>query len=101
VRKLLLTEDFALMQKILRYARQALAGYSDEELAVLVADKRLGDYKSALAQRNIRAMDSPGTYGWIIHQSLKNLRSMGRLPSYEELFARSSVTDVVSLAPVS
>lgn len=101
VRKLLLTEDFALMQKILRYAREALAGYSDQELAVLVADKRLTDYKAALSQRNIRAMDGPGTYGWIIRQSLKNLSSMGRMPSYEELFARSSAPDVVAMAPMS
>ncbi|MDQ8698127.1 glutamate synthase-related protein [Hyphomicrobium sp. LHD-15] len=96
VRKLLLTEDFTLMQKILRYARQALSHYSDADLAVLVADKRLTDYKSALSLRNIRSMDSPGTYGWIIRQSAKNRASIGRMPSYEELFARSAVTDVVA-----
>ena len=97
-RKLIMTEDFAVMQKILRYARQALSTLSTEDLAVLVADKRLRDYKAALAQRNIRAMDSPGTYGWIIRRSQTNRDSIGRMPGYEELFARSAVADVIALA---
>ncbi len=95
-RKLVLTEDYAVMQKILRYARQALATYSDADLAVLVADKRLSDYKAALSLRNIRAMDSPGTYGWIIRQTRKNREAIGHMPGYEELFARTSVSDVVA-----
>ncbi|HEY0291082.1 MAG TPA: glutamate synthase large subunit, partial [Hansschlegelia sp.] len=98
VRKLLLTEDFALMQKLLRHAREALGSYGDEELAALVADKRLSDYKAALAQRNVLSMDSPGVYGWILRQSAKNRAALGRLPSYEELFARASLREVAAFA---
>lgn len=96
VRNLLLTEDFLLMQKLQRYAREAIDGYSDQELAALIADKRLRDYKSALSLRNILSMDSPGTYGWIIHQSLKNSTQLGALPSLEALFAKASMQELVA-----
>lgn len=94
VRNLLLTEDFALMQRLLKYAREALAGYSDEQLAVMIAAKRLDDYRQALARRNILSMDSPGTYGWIIQQNAKNLEKIGRLPGFEELFAAHALPDL-------
>ena len=45
--------------------------YSDADLLVLISDKRLRDYKSALDQRNVLS-DSPGTYGWIIHLDRRN-----------------------------
>lgn len=96
VRNLLLTEDFALMSKLLRYAREALQGHNDEALAVMIADKRLRDYKEALTLRNILSMDSPGTYGWIIHQTRKNIEKIGHLPSFEELFARSSLAELAT-----
>lgn len=96
VRNLVLTEDFFLIQKLQRYAREAIDGFSDEDLAVLIANKRITDYKDALSQRNVLSMDSLGTYGWILFQSAKNVERIGRLPSFEELFAAQSVPDVVA-----
>ena len=96
VRNLVLTEDFFLIQKLQRFAREAIDGFSDENLAVFIADKRITDYKDALAQRNVWSMDSPGTYGWILYQNAKNVDMIGRLPSFEELFAAQSVPDVVA-----
>ncbi len=98
VRKLILTEDFGLMSKLLGYAREALQGYDEQELAVLVGDKRLRDYKTALSRRNVLSMDSPGTYGWILHQDRKNVAKLGELPSFEELFAQSAVKDMSMMA---
>lgn len=98
VRKLLLTEDFSLMQKLLRYAREAIDTYSDADLAVLISDKRLRDYKAALDQRNVLSMDSPGTYGWIIHLDRRNRDLIGRMPSFEEIFARLAMPDVSAAA---
>lgn len=98
VRNLILGEDHALMQKLLRHAREAVQGYSDEQLAVLIAAKRLDDYKEALKQRNTLSMDSPGTYGWILHQHAKNLERLGHLPSFEELFARRTLPDLAASA---
>ncbi|OJU06965.1 MAG: hypothetical protein BGN83_21465 [Rhizobium sp. 63-7] len=98
VRNLLLTEDFALMQKIARYAREAVADHDEEALAVMIAAKRLDDYRQALAGRNTLSMDSPGTYGWIIHQTNRNIERIGRLPSFEELFAKRALA---GLAPAA
>ena len=96
VRNLVLTEDFYLVQKLQRYAREAVDDFTDENLAVFIANKRITDYKSALSQRNVLSMDSPGTYGWILYQDAKNVDRIGRLPSFEELFAAQSVPDVVA-----
>ncbi|KKW68943.1 GltA [Lampropedia cohaerens] len=96
VRNLVMTEDFALMSKLQRHARAAIEQYSDEELAALIAAKRLADYKSALAQRNIRSIDAPATYGWILDQDRTNLATLGRLPDFEELFARAALPDLAA-----
>lgn len=95
-RNLLLTEDFSLLKKLQAYARDAVSEYDDEQLAVLIADKRLRDYKSALAARNVLSMDSPGTYGWILYQNAKNHEKVGHLPSFEELFARNGIGDLMA-----
>ena len=96
VRNLVLTEDFFLIQKLQKYAREAVDSFTDENLAVFIANKRITDYKTALAQRNVLSMDSPGTYGWILHQDTRNVERIGRLPSFEELFAAQSVPDVAA-----
>jgi glutamate synthase (NADPH/NADH) large chain len=101
VRNLLLTEDFALMSKLMRHSRDAVDGYTDEQLAVLIAAKRLADYKEALSRRNILSMDSPGTYGWIIHRHARNIERIGRLPSFEELFAKRAFADLNATARTS
>ncbi|CPZ24085.1 citrate synthase [Mycobacteroides abscessus subsp. abscessus] len=44
-------------------------------------------------------MDSPGTYGWILHQSAKNIDKIGRLPSFEELFAHRALPAVALSGP--
>ncbi|MCP9273991.1 glutamate synthase-related protein [Mycolicibacterium arenosum] len=96
VRNLVLTEDFFLIQKLQKYAREAVDSFTDENLAVFIANKRITDYKTALAHRNVLSMDSPGTYGWILDQDTRNVERIGRLPSFEELFAAQSVPDVAA-----
>ncbi|MEM1370894.1 MAG: glutamate synthase-related protein, partial [Pseudomonadota bacterium] len=100
VRKLLLTEDFALMSAIKKYAATSLGAYDDEQLAALVADKRLRDYKSALSRRDARSLDGFGTDGWILWQSKRNRDVLGAIPSDEELFARASAADIAKFATV-
>lgn len=97
VRNLVLTEDFFLVQKLRKVAREAIEDHEDGDLAVLIADKRLTDYKQALSRRNVRSIDIPGTYGWILFQTAKNLHRIGRMPSFEELFAHRA-TPVVALS---
>lgn len=94
VRNLIMTEDFALMSRLQRHARAAIEHYGDAQLAALIAAKRLADYKAALAQRNIRAIDAPATYGWILDQDRHNVAALGRLPDFESLFARAALPDL-------
>ena len=96
VRNLLMTEDFSLISKLQRHARSAIEGYSDDELASLIANKRMTDYKAALTQRNIRSMDSLATYGWIIYQDASNREVLGKLPDFEELFARAALPEIAA-----
>ncbi|MEM6408882.1 MAG: glutamate synthase-related protein [Pseudomonadota bacterium] len=95
-RNLILTEDFGLMAALSKHARKAVDDYDDGELAVLVSNKRLSDFKRALSLRNILSMDSPGTYAWILHQDRKNRRALGEVPSFDELFARNALPDVAA-----
>ncbi|MEM6971227.1 MAG: glutamate synthase-related protein [Pseudomonadota bacterium] len=95
-RNLVLTEDFSLMAALAKHARTAIGGYDDAELATLVADKRLKDFKRALSLRNILSMDSPGTYAWIIHQDAKNRDALGVVPSFDELFAQNALPDLLA-----
>lgn len=96
VRNLLMTEDFTLISKLQRHARSAIESYSDDELASLIAAKRMSDYKAALTQRNIRSMDSLATYGWIIYQDACNREVLGHLPDFEELFARAALPEIAA-----
>ncbi|GAB5375701.1 MAG: glutamate synthase-related protein [Acuticoccus sp.] len=95
-RNLILTEDFALMNALLRHAREAVGEYSDPELAAMISNKRLGDFKRALSLRSILSVDSPGTYGWILHQDRKNAQTLGGMPSFEALFAGRSIPQRVA-----
>ena len=95
-RNLILTEDFDLIARVASYARTILGDHSAEELSALIAAKRVDDYKQALAGRNVRSMDAPATYGWIMLQDTKNTEKLGRLPSFDELFAAHAVPDLAA-----
>ncbi len=97
-RKLILTEDFTVLSKLSAFAKSALTTYSDEELAVLISDKRMRDYKRALDLRNVRLADGFGTFAWIEHQDQVNRDRLGAIPSLDELFAKASSAEIVKLA---
>ena len=96
--KLILTEDFTVLSKLSAFAKSALTTYSDEELAVLISDKRMRDYKRALDLRNVRLADGFGTFAWIEHQDQVNRDRLGAIPSLDELFAKASSAEIVKLA---
>ncbi|CAL9370457.1 hypothetical protein SUDANB145_00860 [Streptomyces sp. enrichment culture] len=95
VRNLVLTEDFFVKQRVVKYLRGTLERFGDDELATLVATKRLDDYKRALSLRNNLSMDAPGTYGWIIHQTLKNAGRL-RAARFDELLAGAALDDLAA-----
>ncbi|MEU0686437.1 glutamate synthase-related protein [Streptomyces uncialis] len=93
VRDLVLTEDFFVRQRVVKYLRGTLERFGDDELATLIAIKRLDDYKRALTQRNNLSVDAPGTYGWIIHQTTKNAGRV-RAARFDELLATAALEDI-------
>ncbi|MGW0708234.1 glutamate synthase-related protein [Streptomyces sp. NPDC002643] len=97
VRHLILTEDFSVKQRVVKYLRGTLDRFDDEELATLIAIKRLDDYKSALRQRNNLSVDAPGTYGWILHQTIKNA-GRARAARFDELLATAALDDLADIA---
>ena len=97
IRDLILTEDFRLMLDIQQHAKEAVSIYDDEQLAAMIASKRIGDFKETLSKRNMCSMESISTYGWIIHQSRKNLRILDQVPCFEELFAKKSLNNVMAI----
>ncbi|MEU3612874.1 glutamate synthase-related protein [Streptomyces sp. NPDC006872] len=95
VRNLVLTEDFFVKQRVVKYLRGTLERFEDGELATLIAIKRLNDYKRALKQRNNLSVDAPGTYGWIVHQTTKNAGRV-RAARFDELLANAALEDIAS-----
>ncbi|MEW2572237.1 glutamate synthase-related protein [Streptomyces sp. NPDC047070] len=95
VRNLVLTEDFFVKQRVVKYLRGTLERFDDDELATLIAVKRLDDYKRALRQRNNLSVDAPGTYGWIMHQNAKNAGRV-RAARFDELLATAALDDLAS-----
>ncbi|GHH54731.1 glutamate synthase (NADPH/NADH) large chain [Streptomyces umbrinus] len=95
VRNLVLTEDFFVKQRVVKYLRGTLERFDDGELATLIASKRLGDYKWALKQRNNLSVDAPGTYGWIVHQTTKNAGRV-RAARFDELLATAALDDIAT-----
>ncbi|MCB1295238.1 MAG: glutamate synthase large subunit [Gordonia sp.] len=95
-RNLVLTEDFELTGRVKKYARDILSGYTREQLAALIGNKRVTDYKNALWLRNVRSIDAPATYGWVLHQDAVNREKLGGLPGFDELFASRAVPDVTA-----
>ncbi|MGX9888773.1 glutamate synthase-related protein [Streptomyces sp. NPDC002276] len=95
VRNLVLTEDFFVKQRVVKYLRGTLERFHDEELATLIASKRLDDYKRALRQRNNLSVDAPGTYGWIVHQHTKNA-GLVRAARFDELLATAALDDIAT-----
>ena len=85
------------MLDIQQHAKEAVSIYDDEQLAAMIASKRIGDFKETLSKRNMCSMESISTYGWIIHQSRKNLRILDQVPCFEELFAKKSLNNVMAI----
>ena len=95
VRDLILTEDFRLINNLLKHSREAVARYQDKELAVMIANNRLNDFKKALSMRSVLSMDSLSTYGWIIYLTRKNRVAVNKVPNYEELFYNEILPDLI------
>jgi glutamate synthase (NADPH/NADH) large chain len=79
--------DHQLIEALCDDARQALGHFSDEELAVLLADKRIRDYKTALASRDVTDTQALGMTAWIIAHDRLNHTVMTDILDFDQLLA--------------
>lgn len=86
-RHLIESEDRKLLEQLFKDVKEALADYSDEALASLLADKRVRDYKESLAMREVWDIRAWGTSVWIIERDRDNHRELDNYPSFEQAVA--------------
>lgn len=86
-RHLIMSEDRKLLEMLFKDLKEALAGFSDEALAALLADKRVRDYKESLKKREVWDTRAWGTSVWIIVRDRANRAELAKYPSLEELLA--------------
>jgi glutamate synthase (NADPH/NADH) large chain len=86
-KKLILERPRKLQDALLKTTREAYASYSHEQLAVLLAHKRLGDYKTALINRSVQSINSMGSTVWIIEQSRINRAALAQVPCVDKQLA--------------
>ncbi|GLQ76171.1 glutamate synthase-related protein [Vibrio penaeicida] len=66
VKRLFELRDKKLLDALLKDIKEAISNYRDDELAVLLAAKRVRDYKTSLARRDVWDTHSRGTSVWIL-----------------------------------
>ncbi|MDD5581112.1 MAG: glutamate synthase-related protein [Methylobacter sp.] len=86
-RKLIIERPRKLQEMLVKSTREAYSNYSDDQLACLLAVKRLNDYKTALVKRDVQSIYSLGSTAWIIEQEKINKHALTGIPSIEEYLA--------------
>lgn len=102
-RKLIMERPRKLQEALVKNTREAYSNYSDDQLACLLAAKRLNDYKKALILRDVQSIYSIGSTAWIIEQEKINREALAGIPCIEEYLAGlvglSIVQDMMSAQP--
>jgi glutamate synthase (NADPH/NADH) large chain len=86
-RKLIIERPRKLQEALVKLTREAYSNYHDDQLAWLLADKRLNDYKTALINRSVQSIYSIGSTAWIIEQEKINQQALAAIPSIDEYLA--------------
>ena len=86
-RKLIIERPRKLQEALVKSTREAYSNYSDDNLAVLLASKRLNDYKTALIKRSVQSIYSIGSTAWIMDQDKINKQALVGIPCIEEYLA--------------
>ncbi len=81
--KLITERPRKLQDALVKNTREAFSNYTDEQLASLMARKRLQDYKTALSRRDVQSIYSIGSTAWIIAQDRINNHALAGIPSVE------------------
>ena len=93
--KMLTQRPRKLQDSLVKTIREAYSNYTDEQLAALLAEKRLNDYKTVLIQRDVQSIYSIGSTAWIIRQNQVNKIALAEVPDIEEYMAGLASLDIV------
>jgi glutamate synthase (NADPH/NADH) large chain len=95
IKKLITERPRKLQDVLLKNTREAYSAYTDDQLASLLAAKRLHDYKTALMKRDVQSIYSIGSTAWIIEQDKLNREALRGLTCVEEYLARHASLEIV------
>ncbi len=93
--RLITTKARKLQDVLVKETREAYANYDDTQLATLLANKRLNDYKRALTMRDVQNIYSIGSTNWIIEQAAVNTQALIDIPSVDEYLAALNSQTVI------
>ena len=85
--KLVMERPRKLQDALVKNIREAYSQYDDNQLAALMAAKRLQDYKTTLMLRDVQSIYSIGSTAWIIEQDHINRQALAGLPSVDKNLA--------------
>ena len=85
--KLIQERPRKLQDELIKNIREAYSQYDDQQLAALMAAKRLNDYKTTLMLRDVQSFYSIGSSAWIIEQDNINRLALEGVPSVDKNLA--------------
>ena len=91
-KNLIVTLDRKLHDNLVKEAKDVLDAYRDEELANLLADKRITDYKTSMQLREVSDTQAYGTTVWIMSRSKINAVALARQESLNVKLAKYYIT---------
>jgi glutamate synthase (NADPH/NADH) large chain len=86
-RRLIMDRPRKLQDALVKNIREAYSQYDDAQLATLMAEKRLNDYKTTLMLRDVQSIYSIGSTAWIIEQDNLNRQALAGVPSIDKNLA--------------
>ncbi|WP_446811115.1 glutamate synthase-related protein [Methylomonas sp. 2BW1-5-20] len=93
--KLVMERPRKLQDALIKNIREAYSQYDDGQLAALMAEKRLNDYKTTLMLRDVQSIYSIGSTAWIIEQDRFNRVALAGLPSIDKNLASLESLSIV------
>jgi glutamate synthase (NADPH/NADH) large chain len=98
--KLIMERPRKLQDALIKNIREAYSQYEDSQLAALMAEKRLNDYKTTLKLRDVQSIYSIGSTAWIIEQNAINRAALNGVASVQKNLASleslAIVTDMLA-----
>ncbi|MGB1320297.1 MAG: glutamate synthase-related protein [Vibrio gallaecicus] len=87
IKRMFELKDKKLLDSILKDVKEAISNYKDDELSVLLAHKRVQDYKASLTRRDVWDTHSRGTAVWIIAREIEINKQMSDIEPLNQRLA--------------